>query len=47
MQVQVIFSNDSIDLKVVMPNGKEIQFTKVSTMLHWCKENGYEPVVAQ
>lgn len=47
MQVKVIFSIDTIDLKVVMQDGSEKQFNKVSTMLNWCRENGYEPVVAQ
>ena len=47
MQVKVIFHNDDIDLDVVMPDGTEKQFNKVSTMLNWCKENGYEPVVVQ
>lgn len=47
MQVKVIFSNDSIDLKVLLPDGSEKPFTAVSTMLNWCKENGFEPVVVQ
>lgn len=46
MQVKLIFDSDSQVVKVVMPDGQEKRFDKVSTALNWCKENGYEPVEA-
>lgn len=47
MQVQVIFNNDDIRCAVKLPNGDEKEFWQVSAMLNWCRENGYEPVLAE